>query len=62
MTDKELALQNVIANQALEGLTLPAYTVAQVKAVANGTLDVEDVIAKPRPEALAEAGDEATAG
>lgn len=61
MTDKELALRNVIANQALEGLTLPARTVEQVKAVADGKLDVEEAIAELRREALADAGDEAVA-
>ena len=61
MTDRELSLRNVTANQALEGLTLPARTVEQVKAFADGKLDVEDAIAELRREALADTGDEAAA-
>ena len=61
MDDKAHAVRNVAANQALEGLTLPARTVEQVKAVADGKLDVEDAIAELRRETLADAGDEAAA-
>lgn len=61
MDDKAHALRNVAANQALEGLTLPARTAEQAKAVADGTLDVEDAIEALRREALADAGDEAAA-
>ena len=61
MDDKAHALRNVAANQALEGLTLPARTVEQAKAVADGTLDVEDAIDSLRREALAAAGDETAA-
>ena len=61
MNDKAHAVRNVVANQALEGLTLPAHTVERINAVADGKLDVDAAIDELRREALADAGDEAAA-
>ena len=63
MSEHERAVRNVVANQALEGLTLPKRSAERVRAVADGTLDVEEAIAALRDEYREDGGDAAaTAG
>ena len=46
MTDKGLALRNVIANQALEGLDMTADEIERSRAILAGDLSIDDAVAE----------------
>ena len=46
IVDKELALENIIADQALEGLTLTEEEIARSRAILAGELTAEEAIAQ----------------
>lgn len=50
MTDKELALRNVIANQALEGLEMTADEIERSRAILAGDLSIDDAVAEVHSE------------
>ena len=59
MTDKELALRNVIATQALEGLDMTADEIERSRAILDGELSIEDAVAEIHREL--QASDRSTA-
>jgi hypothetical protein len=44
MIDKELALRNVIANQALSGLEMTEEEIARSRAILDGDLRIEEAV------------------
>ena len=59
MTDKELALRNVIANQALEGLEMTADEIERSRAILSGNLSIDGAVAEIHREL--QASDRSTA-
>lgn len=46
MSNKELALRNVIANQALEGLVMTDDEIQRAGAILDGDLSIDDAVAE----------------
>ncbi len=46
MIDKELALRNVIANHALEGLEMSSSEIARSRVILDGELSIDDAVAE----------------